>query len=142
MLHFLVGLACVGQLTSSAAILAMPVSIAPKMAGIVKGYYALGGSVLGCLYSAFFDGRQIRYVLFLGVMLPIVVPLVGQLFDMLPESLLSFKYEHDHGISSSLLPNFCHCFGMVSIIVIYVILDLLEVDRNVLRAFALTSQCI
>jgi MFS family permease len=117
--------------------LAFPVEMSPTIAGLAKAYYAFGGSVFACIASAYFYDAEKAYILFIALTVPVIIPLLGQMLNLLPNEVLTdMEYEEKHDIDPSLSLNFYHAIALFFCILLYVILRLSNVGHAVLGVFA------
>lgn len=113
--------------------LAFPVDMSPTIAGLAKAYYAFGGAVFACVASAYFYDAEKAYILFIALTVPVIIPSLGHLLNILPDKVLTnMDYEEEHNINGSLSYNFYHAGALFSCILLYVILRLSEVSHVIL----------
>eukprot|EP00603_Paraphysomonas_imperforata_P000826 CAMPEP_0114429212 /NCGR_PEP_ID=MMETSP0103-20121206/9355_1 /TAXON_ID=37642 ORGANISM="Paraphysomonas imperforata, Strain PA2" /NCGR_SAMPLE_ID=MMETSP0103 /ASSEMBLY_ACC=CAM_ASM_000201 /LENGTH=542 /DNA_ID=CAMNT_0001598513 /DNA_START=331 /DNA_END=1959 /DNA_ORIENTATION=+ len=128
-----IGLSCVAQISCATAMLAFPVDMSPTIAGLAKAYYAFGGAVFACVASAYFYDAEKAYILFIALTVPVIIPSLGHLLNILPDKVLTnMDYEEEHNINGSLSYNFYHAGALFSCILLYVILRLSEVSHVIL----------
>mmetsp|Transcript_26922 Transcript_26922/g.34886 ORF Transcript_26922/g.34886 Transcript_26922/m.34886 type:complete len:572 (+) Transcript_26922:109-1824(+) len=111
------GTACISVTTTAVCIRNFPPEDRGKAAGLAKAYFGVSSAIIAQLYAGFFDDQTILFLQFLSIYIPIVFLVSVVQINLLPPSLLSYDFERNNGISTSLDGWFNHLL----ILVVYIL---------------------